>query len=295
MSTLRQSEREAIGTAIQRSYLERSIFGPGGIEAEKRLKAWNLATVSPPRVAETFLASARGYHFPGGTWFNTTWTGKAATMAIGDEIGCYGATAKDALDSLAGAKSVELIVDSYGGDSEAALELHRGLKGRVKKAFIFCACQSAAVTVAMSAKRILADPSARVMVHSPRLCRFGGAARLRQSADYLDRLTGEISSVIVKRTGQPAGVVEKWFTGDNYFSAQEALDVHLIDEILPARKRPRSQPGPATAGTGKPAKTQEERELLELLRLFGPFKTGNRQRLMREVGAWICHHTIERI
>jgi ATP-dependent protease ClpP protease subunit len=247
-------------------------------------QAWYKASVMPPRVAGAILAVARGYHWAG-HWAKVSQEGNTATLFVADEIGCLGLTAKEVLAQLESAQVVELIIDSHGGCSCTALELFKGLRGRVRKAVILSACQSAAVTIAMSAERIFAVPDVRLLIHAPRLCRFGEADELRQSADYLDKLKKQIMGVILERTRQPAAVVNKWFEGENYFSAQEAMAVGLVDELLPPRTmaNPESCQAQETSASGQ---TESERELFAFLAAYGKIEVTDRQIFLHRLSAW---------
>src|ERR1035438_7898210 len=170
-------ERESRGAALARHYIERE----AAADDNTTRKAWGLAVNG--------ALNGRG-----GKWFEVLQTGDTATVWIRDELGCGRETAKPLLDALQGCKKIELWLNSNGGDSACALELFQGLNGRVSLATLQGKCYSAAVTVAMAAKKIRVEQSAKMMIHAPRLFRYGQAGELRQSADYLDRLTGEISS-----------------------------------------------------------------------------------------------------
>lgn len=257
----------------------------GGADAERRLKAWELAAGNPMKIAGPLLAVARRYHW-GGNWFAIHWKdAQNASLTIGDEIGCLGTDAKAVLTALAEARTVEIVINSHGGDSLAATELFHGLKGRVKNVYVIGACQSAAVTIAMCAERILADPAAKIMVHPPRLCRYGESNALRQSADYLDRLTGEIVEIIRERTKQPGAVVNGWFgQRDTHFSAQDALAVGLIDEILPPRpvdNAPAKESAPEFA-----PETESERDFFLLLNAYGRVDVSDKARFLRSLRHW---------
>ena len=217
-------------------------------------------------------AAARGVELKG--WFNVD--GK--TLWIGNEIGTLGANAKHVLDALEGVNNIELFINSNGGDSAAALEIFRALRGRISVATIQGRCFSAGVTIAAAASRIIIDTKARMMLHEPRLFCFSAADDLRQSADYLDRLSVDILKALVERTKQPLESVKKWFIGDNYFTASEAVEAGLADEIKEI-----APPVVAANAAAPSSQTDDEQAFHRFLRGSESIIVNNRERFFDSV------------
>ena len=125
---------ECVQFAFARHYRERQLSSDGDTA-----RAWGLASTS----------AMHGMKLE--NWFAVDSAGPVATVWIGDEIGTCGLTAKVLLESLEGAEKIEMFINSCGGDSACALELFRGLQGRLNTATIHGKCYSAAVTLAMAA------------------------------------------------------------------------------------------------------------------------------------------------
>lgn len=91
---------------------------------------------------------------------------------------------------------------------------------------------SAASVIAMAGRKIRAHDTAMLMVHAPSVGTEGNAGALRQLADTLDK-TSETMLLAYSRTRQSDAVIRGWLDGsDHWFTAAEALQVGLVDEVL---------------------------------------------------------------
>jgi ATP-dependent Clp protease protease subunit len=92
----------------------------------------------------------------------------------------------------------------------------------------------AAVILASGQKR-LALPHSRIMIHQPLGGASGQAADIQIQAEEILRVRNMLNEVLVKHTGQSLEVIEKRTDRDNYFSAEEAKEFGLIDEVFGKR------------------------------------------------------------
>ena len=224
------------------------------------------------------------------TWFTVTQTGSIATVYIVDNIGCYDQTADMLIAQVRDAQEIHLYINSRGGDGDGSLKLYNAIYGRVTLAQIQGNCFSSALTLAMAAKHIRIEAGARMMLHQPCMFRFGNSARLRQSADYLDRITADIIGAVVKRTGLPLSSVQAWFCDsvDTYFDAAEAVKNKLADEVFTL-----AQPLPAGVDAAPDTTTEQEREFFRMLRRFDTLAVGDKKRFFDGLGRWVFYHVTE--
>ena len=75
-------------------------------------------------------------------------------------------------------------------------------------------------------------PHAQFMVHNGFSLAIGDAADLRQTADLLDKITGEIASIYAERSGQPVDYWLAKMAAETWFSDKEAVAEGLADNIL---------------------------------------------------------------
>jgi len=131
------------------------------------------------------------------------------------------------------------------------------------------------------------------MVHQPQLARYGTRAALRQSADFLDRITGEIAQIIANRTKQPLATVQSWFDSpkDLYFTADEAVKAGLADEVYATPAGPSLDHFTGAAGPfDDGGKTEGERQFWRVMRKLGDFAVKDPDKFRRSAFAYITHH-----
>jgi ATP-dependent protease ClpP protease subunit len=83
------------------------------------------------------------------------------------------------------------------------------------------------------AKHVSMAENAYIMIHSPKL--YAGslsADELEKEMKVLRNMENILVAKLKEKTRQTEDVIKSWFVGDNWFSAQEAKDSGLIDEIV---------------------------------------------------------------
>lgn len=125
-------------------------------------------------------------------------------------------------------------INSNGGsvaEGVAIYNLLRSWTGGVDVEIVGWAL-SAATVVAMAGRQIRAHETSLLMVHAPWLSTSGNAEQLRETAELLDQVAGTMR-LAYSRTKQPQKVIDGWLDGaDHWMTAEQALAVGLIDEIL---------------------------------------------------------------
>ena len=130
--------------------------------ADPRAHAWSLATL-PDSLAAT---RADG-------WFGMLHVRNKVIVTVKSNIHFANDGAEAFLGAVGDAEEIELLISSKGGDSDCALAVYRGIKGRVSQATVNGCCYSAAVTIAMAAPRIRIEAGATMMLHQPQCFSFG--------------------------------------------------------------------------------------------------------------------------
>ncbi|MDR3455887.1 MAG: Clp protease ClpP [Verrucomicrobiae bacterium] len=226
-------------------------------------------------------------------WFSIIKKGGATTLHLIGEIG-VGRPAEELIAELGDSRAVDLRVDSPGGSTGAGLMLYDALQGRQVTATITGRWGSAALLPVMAAQHIECVSTARVLVHGPSNFAFGTADDLRHAASVLDGLTARIEEIISRRTKQDPTTVRAWLTGDNYFSAVEALQMGLVDRIyapqLIERPCPASKPNiesPTLENPPAPSdKTEAETMFAAWLEAFGPTQVRDREKFLQDLNLW---------
>lgn len=129
----------------------------------------------------------------------------------------------DFLNGLNGAKSIDIYVNSGGGDAFAGLAIHNILKRNqaAKIGHIDGLAASAATLPIMACDKIVAPSSAQFMIHQPWTITIGNANDLRKTADTLDKLGESYQGIYESnlKDGSDADIKqlmdsEKWMNGN---------------------------------------------------------------------------------
>lgn len=163
-----------------------------------------------------------------------------ADVYIYDEIGGFGVSAGDFLGELRNcAGDLRLHLNSPGGDVFDGMAIYQALKARSEPTTVHIdgLAASIASVIAMGADTVIMAPKAQFMIHDGWSAAVGNAADMRKLADLLDRTSDNIASVYADRAGS---TVEFWrdrMREETWYSADEALQAGLVDEVEGRPKR----------------------------------------------------------
>ncbi|GAA1749468.1 head maturation protease, ClpP-related [Nonomuraea bangladeshensis] len=159
----------------------------------------------------------------------------AATVHVYDEIGYFGVTAQDFVRDLQGisADRIELHLNSPGGDVFDGIAIMNALRQHKAQVTVTVdgLAASIASVIAMAGDRVVMARNSQMMIHEASGLSIGNASDMRQMADLLDKVSGNIASVYAERAG---GDVEEWRTrmrAETWYSADEAVEAGLADEV----------------------------------------------------------------
>lgn len=130
---------------------------------------------------------------------------------------------------------IDVRINSRGGDVFSGIAIYNAL--RTSKAditvYIDGVAASIAGIIALCGKPLYMSPYAKLMLHAVSGGTWGNASELRQMAEIMENLQGDLASMIAGRCGMKKDeVLAKYFDEkDHWISAQEALDMKLIDGI----------------------------------------------------------------
>lgn len=132
-------------------------------------------------------------------------------------------------------KKIDVRINSRGGDVFSGIAIYNAL--RTSKAditvYIDGVAASIAGIIALCGKPLYMSPYAKLMLHAVSGGTWGNASELRQMAEVMENLQGDLASMIAGRCGMKKDeVLAKYFDEkDHWISAQEALSMKLIDGI----------------------------------------------------------------
>lgn len=191
-----------------------------------------------------------------------------AVIRIFEEIGYGGVTAKALAGLLAdaGDRPVTLQVNSPGGEVWEGVAMYNLLREHPQpvRVEVLSVAASAASVVIMAADDIRIARNARLMIHCAWIIALGNADGLREAADLLEQIDGDLARTYAERSGQGFDPVMAMMKAETWMSADKAVELGFADRLLDRDADP--EPVPANRATPAP---QSKRDLERSLREMG--------------------------
>lgn len=139
-------------------------------------------------------------------------------------------------EALAGhtGKTINVWIDSWGGDTTAAAGIYNALKEHKGKVVVKIdgKAVSAASVIAMAGDEIKMSPVALLMIHNPWTVAMGESKDMRHMADVLDEVKETIMTAYQMQTKKSRKKISEMMDNETWMSAKTALAEGFIDEIL---------------------------------------------------------------
>lgn len=135
------------------------------------------------------------------------------------------------------APAIDLHINSDGGAVVPGMEIYNAIKNHpaTVTAYIDSMAASIASVIACAADKIIIEPNAFMAIHNVRgAAPSGDASALRKTADMFDQMTAAIAQIYADCTGQKPEAVKAAMDATRLFSAADALNFGLVDEIAEA-------------------------------------------------------------
>jgi ATP-dependent Clp protease, protease subunit len=164
--------------------------------------------------------------------FKAQATDNALVLDIFDVIGAdmfgFGITAgmvKDAIDQNPSCSSIDMNVNSPGGDAFEGVAIFNTLKqsGKPVNVNVVGLAASAASIVAMAGDTVVMNLGTQMMIHGAMALCAGFAADMRKMADTLDQVSNSIADIYVSETGLSNRRVTEMMAAETWMSADEAV------------------------------------------------------------------------
>ncbi len=140
------------------------------------------------------------------------------------------------LENMDPDREITIYLNSPGGSVYAGLGIYDTMQFIQPKVATICtglAASMASVLLCAGEKgRRSALPHSRVMIHQPMGGADGQATDMEITVREILKLKKELYEIIAHHSGQPFEQVEKDSDRDHWFTAEEALQYGMIDEVL---------------------------------------------------------------
>jgi len=153
---------------------------------------------------------------------------------IYDEISWWGISAQEFCDELAAIEGdVEVHINSPGGLAFDGMTIYNALASRPGNVttVVDGLAASAASTIAMAGRPRVMSPGSMMMIHDASGLCIGNELDMLDTAKLLGKLSGNIASVYAAHSGTPAEQWRETMRGEGWYTAQEAVDAGLADEV----------------------------------------------------------------
>ncbi|ATQ56683.1 MULTISPECIES: head maturation protease, ClpP-related [Paracoccaceae] len=171
------------------------------------------------------------------SWYAIRARGTGAEVAIYDEIGAYGVSAKGFLAELGALPEgtpVDLRLNSPGGSVFDAVAIHNALKRHEGTVTVWIdgIAASAASYVAMAGDEIVMPENAFLMIHDPAGLVMGTAEDMRAMAEALDKVKGSLVSGYAAKSGRTPEEVSALMAAETWFDASDAVAQGFADRLI---------------------------------------------------------------
>ncbi|WP_172419021.1 head maturation protease, ClpP-related [Geobacillus subterraneus] len=155
-----------------------------------------------------------------------------------DETDTSAASFKKDLDEVGDVDTINLYINSPGGNVFEGVAIHNMLKRHKAKINVYVDALAASIAsvIAMAGDTIHMPKNAMLMIHNPWTWTYGNAAELRKVADDLDRIGNSIKQTYLQKAGDKLTEekLQEMLDAETWLSADEAYEHGLCDVVLEA-------------------------------------------------------------
>ncbi|WP_158161222.1 ClpP-like prohead protease/major capsid protein fusion protein [Grimontia hollisae] len=155
---------------------------------------------------------------------------------IHGDIGAYDIEAIDLIRTLqsVGTQDVEFRIQSYGGSVYEGLAMYNAIKAHKGKTtgVVDGLVASISSYFLMACDEVLMPENAALMIHNPAIGAWGDEAEIESALTQVKNAKQTIADAYVERSGKPLDDVLAAMEKETWFTAQEALDYGLIDQVI---------------------------------------------------------------
>jgi ATP-dependent Clp protease, protease subunit len=146
------------------------------------------------------------------------------------------------LESIDPDRDILMYINSPGGSMTSMMAIYDTMQYIQPDIQTFClgqAASAAAVLLAAGTKgKRMALPNSRILIHQPAVeSGYGQSSDLEIQAREILRMRTAMEKVIARHTGKDEDQVRRDVERDKFFTAEEAKEYGLVDEVLTTLKR----------------------------------------------------------
>ena len=130
--------------------------------------------------------------------------------------------------------ALTISINSFGGSVYTALSIYSLLKnhkGQITFRIDGTAMSAATIITSVPNARVIMPRGAMMMIHKVSVGIYGNADDLKKTVEDIEKLEKNVLDIYAEKTGKPVDVIQALMDKETYFTAEEALEFGLVDEI----------------------------------------------------------------
>lgn len=130
--------------------------------------------------------------------------------------------------------ALDISINSHGGSVFTALSIYNLLKthgGEITIRVDGTAMSAATIITSVPNAKVITPKGAMMMIHKVTSEKDGNADEFRKAADTLEKIEQNILDIYAEKTGKTAEEIKPYVDAETYFTAAEAVDFGLADEM----------------------------------------------------------------
>lgn len=174
-------------------------------------------------------------------WYNiNAKASEVVDIYIFDEIGAFGVNAQDFIEEIKVFKNsaINLHINCIGGDVFDGMAIYNILKKRTAETTVYIEGIAASMgsVIALAADNVVMAENSLFMIHNAWGGAMGEAKEMKKTANLLEKISGEIADIYVKKTNLPYSRVKEMMDEETWLNADEAYELGFVDSISDAIK-----------------------------------------------------------
>ena len=130
--------------------------------------------------------------------------------------------------------ALEISINSFGGAVYTALSIYTLLKahkGQITFRIDGAAMSAATIITSVPGAKVVMPKGAMMMIHKVSSVAFGTTDDMRKAANDMEKLEQNILDIYAEKTGKSIEEIKEKVDAETYFTAEEAVEFGLADEI----------------------------------------------------------------
>lgn len=140
----------------------------------------------------------------------------------------------DEIRAIPSTNSLDISINSFGGSVYTALSIYALLKahkGEITFRVDGAAMSAATIITSVPNAKVIMPKGSMMMIHKVSSVAIGNVDDMRKAADDMEKLENNVLAIYSEKTGKTVEEIKSYVDEETYFTAEEAVEFGLADEI----------------------------------------------------------------